>query len=74
MARTARIFHDEGDGAKSWIPQPGDSYEITGIDSTGRRFFLQTSNWMHASGINVWQGSKWLKRNGHRFLIQRVTN
>jgi hypothetical protein len=29
---------------------------------------------MYIRGINVWRGSKWLLRDGRRWLIQRITN
>lgn len=57
-----------------WTHQRGDSYLVTGVDRLGRRFRMGASNWVQASGINVWQGSRWLIRDGHRYLIQRVYN
>jgi hypothetical protein len=59
---------------KSWTAMEGDQYLVTGIDRRGRRFRIATSNWLHAQGINVWRGSKWLVRAGRRHLIQRIYN
>ena len=57
-----------------WSEEDGDCYHVTGIDRNGRRFKLVCTSWFHAKGINVWQGSKWLVRDGRRYLIQRISN
>jgi hypothetical protein len=57
-----------------WHQQAGDAYHVTGVDTRGRRFKIVTTSWMHARGINVWNGSRWLVRDGRRTLIERVYN
>jgi len=61
-------------GEGSWIQKEGDTYKATGIDRGGKRFAIRSSTWAYINGINVWQGSKWLIRDGKKFLIQKVTN
>ena len=58
----------------SWIAEANDKYVVTGVDRAGKRFKSVYSRWVMASGINVWQGSKWLARGGKKYLIQRVYN
>lgn len=58
----------------TWTHEQGDSYLVTGVDRRGRRFAIRCATWLHASGINVWRGSKWLLRDGKRKLLQRVSN
>lgn len=62
------------DGTVEWTRIQGDRYHVTGVDRAGRRFRIETDNWHHARGINVYRGSRWLVRGGRRFLIHRVTN
>lgn len=63
------------DGSVSWQHTLGDMYEVTGTLRDGRRFRpLRYSEWVHARGINLWRGSKWLVRDGKRHLIQSVAN
>jgi len=57
-----------------WTQQAGDVYHVTGVDTRGRRFKITTASWLHARGINVWNGSRWLVRDGRRTLIERVYN
>jgi len=70
----AGILQKEPDGGVSWLPKPGDTYLVTGIDRSEKRFSMTFKQWLHARSINVWQGSRWLVRDGKRHLIQRVTN
>lgn len=58
----------------SWLQEPGDKYVVTGVDTTGRRFSITCGSWFYARGVNVWRGTKWLKRDGRRSLICRVSN
>ena len=55
-----------------WTHQSGDSYVVTGKTVKGRRFRIQTSNPVHALGINRANGSLWLIRNGKRKLLNRI--
>ena len=49
-------------------------YHVTGVDRSGKRFKIVTSNGMHAVCINIWRGSVWEVTNGKRKLIKRVHN
>jgi len=49
-------------------------YHVTGVDRSGKRFKIVTSNGMHAVCINIWRGSVWEVTNGKRKLIKRVYN
>lgn len=60
--------------SKVWDSKHGDTYLVTGVDREGKRFKLSYHNWMFAKQINVWRGSKWLVRDGKRYLIQSVNN
>ena len=64
----------EPNGSVSWVAEAGDTYLVTGVDRQGRRFRLHCSNWRHASSINLWQGSRWLVRDGRRFRINTTSN
>jgi hypothetical protein len=59
---------------QGWTAKPGDMYEVTGVDRDGKKFKITTHSWQHAQGINVWRGTKWLVRDGHRHIIQRIYN
>jgi hypothetical protein len=53
------------------------TYVITGTLRNGKRFKpIETSNKMHAMGINLWNGSVFEKdtATGKRKLIKRVVN
>ena len=51
------------------------SFVVTGVDRNGKRFRITSTSWLHVSGINVWQGSKWgVLASGKRKLIQRISN
>lgn len=61
-------------GTVTWTQQDGDTYLVTGVDRSGRRFRRVCSSWREASCINVWRGSRWLLRGGRRFRINTVNN
>lgn len=62
------------EGKATWAHQKGDTYIVTGRDREGRRVSRSFTSWGMASCINIWHGSKWLERDGRRWLIQRVCN
>ena len=54
-----------------------DTYEVAGVDRSGRRFkltFKGEAAEFQAKGINLWRGSVWRVRDGKRTLIDRVSN
>lgn len=61
-------------GTKSWGSWPDDTYEVTGVDKSNKRFKITSHSYCYAISINVWRGSLWLNRKGKRFLIKRITN
>lgn len=67
-------FNKETNGIHEWTALAGDMYMATGKDRNGKRFNIKSHSWMYIRGINVWRGSKWLLRDGRRWLIQRITN
>lgn len=67
-------FSKRTDGTVSWKSQPGDSYLVTGKTVDGKRFRQTHPTWFWANGINLWRGSKWLLRDGKRYLLCRVSN
>lgn len=66
------ITHSNGQA--TWLPRSGDMFVVTGTRCDGQRFTLTVKSWAHARAINVWRGSKWLLRDGKRWLIQRINN
>jgi hypothetical protein len=70
MIITKRI-NEYGREVQFWNELEGDTYHVTGVDKSGRRFKKVYSNWVMADGINVYEGSKWLVRDGRRYLIAR---
>jgi len=44
------------------------------VDCGGKRFSIYTENWLHAKGINVFKGTRWLLRGGKRWKIESVIN
>lgn len=60
-------------GYRTWKTLDGDMYLVTGFDKHGERITLTTVNWTHASKLKLFRGSKWLLRDGHRYLIERTT-
>ena len=66
-------FTTDRNGDRTWTSQAGDVFHVTGRDVRGRRFKrITTASWMHACGINLYDGSRWLVRDGKRYLINRV--
>lgn len=61
-------------GVISWTQETGDKYVVTGVDRRGKRFRITTNSWLHARGINLWRGTKWLERAGKRYMLTRVFN
>jgi hypothetical protein len=59
---------------KGWTHLDGDQYAVTGIDREGKKFSLLYPDWQTAQSINVWRGTKWLIRDGKRYVIQRIYN
>lgn len=61
-------------GLATWQHQEGDKYLATGKDRNGKRFRRENEKWVWIAGINVWNGNKYLVRDGKRYKIQSVTN
>jgi hypothetical protein len=55
--------------------QQGDKFIVTGryYHST-KHFSMIFDSWHYAKAINLWNGSRWLLRDGKRTLIERVYN
>ncbi len=50
-------------------------FHVTGKDTSGKRFKIETTNAIHAFGINIWRGSVWgVNIDGSRTLLRRVRN
>lgn len=61
------------DGTAEWEHQEGDIYCATGILRNGKRFqAIRSPLWAYINGLNLFNGSKWLERNGKRYRIQRI--
>ena len=74
-ARRATVERElPGGGMKMVYERTADTYEVTGVDRSGRRFKYAYSSAFHAMGINLWRGSVWHVRDGKRKLIKRVSN
>lgn len=58
----------------TWTHQTGDAYLVTGTDRDNKKFRMEFKDWPQAQGINVWRGTKWLIRDGKRYIIQRIYN
>lgn len=70
-----QVLFRNGLGEVTWFHLDGDEYIVTGVDTHGKRFKpIRTTSWMHANGINLYRGTKWLERNGRRYRIQKVWN
>lgn len=68
-------FQKTEGGNNSWHSMPGDSYIATGVYVRGGRFKpVHCSTWSHCQAINLYRGSRWLVRDGKRYLIERVYN
>lgn len=62
-------------GIVSWISKEGDSYLATGINRDGtKRFKMKYTSWNYVKGINIWRGTKWLVRDGKRYIISKHCN
>ena len=58
-----------------WDSRKDDEYVVTGVLVNGKRFKpIRTHSWAYANGINLYRGTKWLVRDGKRYIIQRVYN
>lgn len=62
------------DGSISWDSLPGDRYLATGVLRNGKRFRGIAGTYQTIRNINLWRGTKWLVRDGHRYKIQSVYN
>lgn len=63
------------DGVSTWKPNPTYKYSATGINRAGKRFSIISKDWKDISGINIFQGSKWLiDETGKKHLICRIYN
>lgn len=50
-------------------------YKVTGVQVSGKRFKIETSDRMYALGINLWRGSVWKSTAENKWqLIKRVFN
>jgi len=58
----------------TWKHKEGDYYLITGKTTDGRKFRLTYPTWYMASGINLYNGHKWLVRGNKRILLETVSN
>jgi len=74
-ARRATVERElPGGELKMVYEREQDTYEVTGVDRSGKRFKHIYGSEFHAMGINLWRGSVWRVRNGKRTLIDRVSN
>jgi hypothetical protein len=74
-ARRATVERElPGGELKMIYERTQDTYEVTGVDRSGKRFKHAYSSKFHAMGINLWRGSVWHVRDGKRKLIKRVFN
>lgn len=61
----------ESNGRCVWIGKESDTYIVTGHDCAGKRF-RKTGTWDFVRAVNACRGSRWLLRDGKRYLIERV--
>tara|TARA_B100000676_G_C17501766_1_gene543522 strand:- start:85 stop:444 length:360 start_codon:yes stop_codon:yes gene_type:complete len=74
-ARRATVERElPGGELKMVYEREQDTYEVTGVDRSGRRFKQAYKSKFFAMGVNLWRGSVWHVRDGKRKLIKRVTN
>jgi len=53
----------------------GNVYHVTGKTINGQRFKIVTSNAIHAFGINLHRGTRWLVLHSRkRQVLQRIYN
>lgn len=62
------------DGTCTWLSVPGDTYLVVGRTVDGRGFRQVHTSWAYAKGINLYNGRKYLVRDGRRYLIASVRN
>ena len=74
-ARRATVERElPGGELKMVYEREQDTYEVTGVDRSGRRFKQAYKSKFFAMGVNLWRGSVWHVRDGKRKLIKRVTS
>lgn len=61
-------------GDVCWEPETGDEYLLIGKTRDGKKFRLHFDNYLAANCINMWNGRKYLIRNGKKYLICTVLN
>jgi hypothetical protein len=61
-------------GRVEWDHKEGDVYIATGITVDGKKFKMESKSWWYINGINLYRGTKWLKRDGKKYKIQAVYN
>lgn len=61
-------------GEASWVQVAGDQYLATGKDRNGKRFRIMSRLWSYIDGLNLWNGTKWLIRNGKKYKIKSIKN
>lgn len=59
-------------GGIGWSHCEGDRYLVTGRTVNGKRFRAEYAHWPQAAGINLYEGRKYLVRDGKRTLLARV--
>jgi len=74
-ARRATVERElPGGELKMVYERTADTYEVTGVDRSGKRFKLRYGSKFFAMGVNLYRGSVWRVRDGKRTLIKRVFN
>lgn len=74
MSKVSSPITRNANGTSTWTAAHGDKFLVTGKLRDGKKFRTETSSWQYANGINLWNGRKYLLRNGKRFLITSVSN
>lgn len=74
MVKSKSPVTHASDGTCAWLSMPGDTYLVVGRTVNGRRFRQVHSSWWWARGINLYNGRKYLVRDGKRYLIASVRN
>ena len=73
--KTKSPIKTDGNGHASWNHKEGDKYDITGSTRDGKRFTRKGySIWNYARCVNLWRGTKWLVRDGKRYIISKHYN
>jgi hypothetical protein len=74
-ARRATVERElPGGELKMIYERTEDTYDVTGVDRSGRRFKHTYRSEFQAMCVNLWRGSVWRVRDGKRTLIKRVFN